>query len=149
MPLTYFQLWMTRLMGLLPDVARCTVCREPLTAAQISFNTLGDGLFCALHRNGNASALSADSWLLAQRMLRAPVSPLPSKSGRGGGRRICAASHCKPWSGTSSASCARPRRWDDWRVRKSAHFHSHKGWNLRPSLRTLKNQGLARLKIKH
>jgi DNA repair protein RecO (recombination protein O) len=74
MPLTYFQLWMTRLMGLLPEIGRCTVCRAPLTAGQISFNTLGDGLFCALHRNGSASALSADSWFLAQRMLRAPVS---------------------------------------------------------------------------
>src|ERR1035437_8534154 len=74
MPLTYFQLWMTRLMGLLPDIGHCTVCREPLTAGEASFNPLGDGLFCQAHRNGNASGLSADSWLLAQRMLRTPVS---------------------------------------------------------------------------
>jgi DNA repair protein RecO (recombination protein O) len=73
MPLTYFQLWMTRLMGLLPDIAHCTACGEALHAAEISFNSLGDGLFCALHGNGNANALSADSWQLAQRMLRAPV----------------------------------------------------------------------------
>lgn len=74
MPLTYFTLWMTRLMGLLPDLVRCTACGEPLQPGEISFNTYGDGLFCALHRNGNASALSPDSWQLAQRMLRAPVS---------------------------------------------------------------------------
>jgi DNA repair protein RecO (recombination protein O) len=74
MPLTYFQLWMTRLMGLLPDMGHCTACRRALVAGQISFNALGDGLFCPLHRNGSASELSADSWLLAQRMLRAPVS---------------------------------------------------------------------------
>jgi DNA repair protein RecO (recombination protein O) len=73
MPLTYFQLWMTRLMGLLPDIAHCTACGEALHAAEISFNSLGDGLFCALHGNGSANALSADSWQLAQRMLRAPV----------------------------------------------------------------------------
>ena len=30
MPLTYFSLWMTRLMGLLPDVAHCIVCGEVL-----------------------------------------------------------------------------------------------------------------------
>ena len=30
MPLTYFQLWMTRLMGLLPDIAHCTACGEAL-----------------------------------------------------------------------------------------------------------------------
>ena len=62
------------LMGLLPDIAHCTACGEALAAGETSFNTLGDGLFCAVHRNGNASELSADSWQLAQRMLRAPVA---------------------------------------------------------------------------
>ncbi|MGB6691789.1 MAG: DNA repair protein RecO, partial [Terracidiphilus sp.] len=62
MPLTYFSLWMTRLMGLLPDISRCTACGEALHAAEISFNVHSDGLFCAAHRNGNANALSADSW---------------------------------------------------------------------------------------
>ena len=61
-------------MGLLPDMGHCTACGETLTAGEASFNTLGDGLFCAVHRNGNASGLSADSWQLAQRMLRAPAS---------------------------------------------------------------------------
>ncbi|MGA3069822.1 MAG: DNA repair protein RecO [Terracidiphilus sp.] len=74
MALTYFSLWMTRLMGLLPDVAHCTACGEALRPGETSFNALGDGLFCALHRGGNASELSADSWQLAQRMLRAPAS---------------------------------------------------------------------------
>jgi DNA repair protein RecO (recombination protein O) len=74
MPLTYFQLWMTRLMGLLPDLVHCTACGEAFVAGEASFNTLGDGLFCPIHRNGNASELSADSWQLAQRMLRAPAS---------------------------------------------------------------------------
>jgi DNA repair protein RecO (recombination protein O) len=74
MALTYFSLWMTRLMGLLPDIAHCTACGEALQPGETSFNTLGDGLFCALHRNGNASPLSADSWQLAQRMLRAPAT---------------------------------------------------------------------------
>jgi len=74
MPLTYFQLWMTRLMGLLPDIAHCTACGETLHAAEVFFNTLGDGLFCPLHRGGSAGALSADSWQMAQRMLRAPAS---------------------------------------------------------------------------
>jgi len=87
MPLTYFSLWMTRLMGLLPDIGHCTACGEALVAGEISFNTLGDGLFCAAHRNGNASALSADSWQLAQRMLRAPAAafaaePWPRRRGQ-------------------------------------------------------------------
>ncbi len=79
MPLTYFSLWITRLMGLLPDVAHCTACGEPLIAGEVSFNTHADGLFCAVHRNGNASALSPDSWQLAQRMLRAPVAAFASE----------------------------------------------------------------------
>jgi DNA repair protein RecO (recombination protein O) len=74
MPLTYFQLWMTRLMGLLPDIAHCTACGAALQPGQASFNAHGDGLFCPLHRNGNSSDLSPDSWQLAQRMLRAPAS---------------------------------------------------------------------------
>jgi DNA repair protein RecO (recombination protein O) len=86
MPLTYFSLWMTRLTGLLPDIARCIVCGETLHAAEISFSSYADGLFCALHRNGSASDLSADSWQLAQRMLRAPASsfaaePWPRRRG--------------------------------------------------------------------
>ncbi len=74
MALTYFSLWMTRLMGLLPDMGRCTACGEALSAGEISFNPFVDGLFCALHRPGDASPLAADSWQLAQRMLRSPVS---------------------------------------------------------------------------
>ena len=89
MPLTYFSLWMTRLMGLLPDIARCIVCGEALAlhVAEISFSNSSDGLVCALHRNGSANALCADSWQLAQRMLRAPASafaaePWPRRRGQ-------------------------------------------------------------------
>ena len=74
MPLTYFELWMTRLMGLLPDVAHCTACGEPLHGAEVFFSNFADGLFCGVHRGGNASELCADSWQLARRMLREPVA---------------------------------------------------------------------------
>lgn len=74
MALTYFSLWMTRLMGLLPDLGRCIVCGEPLRAAEVWFSTSSDGLFCPLHAHGACIALSADSWQLAQRILRAPAS---------------------------------------------------------------------------
>jgi DNA repair protein RecO (recombination protein O) len=74
MALTYFSLWMTRLMGLLPDIGHCMVCGETLGAGEVRFNAYADGLFCGLHANGSGSGLSADSWQLAQRMLRAPTS---------------------------------------------------------------------------
>jgi len=80
MPLTYFQLWITRLMGLLPDIAHCTACGEALVAGETSFNNHADGLFCNVHRNGNASELSADSWQMAIRMLRAPVATFADES---------------------------------------------------------------------
>jgi DNA repair protein RecO (recombination protein O) len=87
MALTYFSLWMTRLMGLLPDLTHCMACGEPLRGAEVFYSSYGDGLFCALHRGGSASALSADSWQLAQRMLRAPVpafaaEPWPRRRGQ-------------------------------------------------------------------
>jgi DNA repair protein RecO (recombination protein O) len=73
MALTYFLLWMTRLMGLLPDIGHCIACGEALRADEISFSSYNDGLFCAVHRNGSANTLGADSWQMAQKMLRAPV----------------------------------------------------------------------------
>jgi len=89
MALTYFSLWMTRLMGLLPDTSRCMVCGEALAlhAAEVSYSSATDGFFCGVHANGSASALSADSRQLAQRMLRAPAStfagePWPRKRGQ-------------------------------------------------------------------
>ena len=86
MPLTYFSLWMTRLMGLLPDIGHCTACGKALAAGETSFDALGDGLFCPLHGSASSNALSADSWQLAQRMLRAPASafagePWPRRRG--------------------------------------------------------------------
>jgi DNA repair protein RecO (recombination protein O) len=74
MALTYFSLWMTRLMGLLPDIGHCMVCGEALGAGEVRFNEYADGLFCGLHANGSGSGLSSDSWQLAQRMLRAPAA---------------------------------------------------------------------------
>jgi DNA repair protein RecO (recombination protein O) len=74
MALTYFSLWMTRLMGLLPDIAHCMVCGDTLSEGEVRFNAYADGLFCGLHANGSGSGLSADSWQLAQRMLRAPAA---------------------------------------------------------------------------
>lgn len=87
LPLTYFELWMMRLMGLLPDVTRCIACGEALIAGETSFNAYADGLFCPVHRPAHASELSADSWQMALKMLRAPVGsfagePWPRRRGQ-------------------------------------------------------------------
>ena len=74
MALTYFQLWMTRLLGLLPSLGHCTVCRDPLQPAEVFFHPHHDGLYCGLHRGLGAQQLAPDSWQMGQRMLRAPIT---------------------------------------------------------------------------
>jgi DNA repair protein RecO (recombination protein O) len=74
MPLTYFSLWMTRLMGWLPDLTSCTACGERFAPGEASFHPQSDGLFCSLHRQGAGGLLSVDSWQLAQRILREPTT---------------------------------------------------------------------------
>jgi DNA repair protein RecO (recombination protein O) len=87
MPMTYFSLWMTRLMGWLPDLAACTVCADRFAPGEASYHPQSDGLFCPQHRQGSGSLLSADSWLLSQRILREPLTafldePWPRRRGQ-------------------------------------------------------------------
>jgi len=80
MPLTYFSLWLTRLMGWLPELTRCVACGEALSSSAVkSFHPQADGLFCDLHCTGGELTLSTDSWQLALRMLRAPVGSFASE----------------------------------------------------------------------
>ena len=74
MPLTYFMLWMSRLMGLLPDLTHCTACGEALVPEEVYFSFHTDGLFCAVHRHSNDNALSSDAWRVGLRMLKHPVA---------------------------------------------------------------------------
>lgn len=87
MPMTYFSLWITRLMGWLPELAGCTLCGERFAPGEASFHPQSDGLFCPLHRQGAGTTLSADSWVLAQRILREPITafiadPWPRRRGQ-------------------------------------------------------------------
>ena len=81
-PLTYFELWMTRLMGYLPDLSECIVCGHALNGSRAYFHALADGLMCANDKRLASSELSGESRQLATRMLRLPllsISPLPSE----------------------------------------------------------------------
>src|SRR5579864_2246639 len=46
MPVTYFQLWMTRLVGFLPEFSECMVCGRALNGSRAYFHALADGLMC-------------------------------------------------------------------------------------------------------
>ena len=80
MPITYFALWITRLMGWLPDLSHCLLCGAALASVSAQFYAGADGLFCSAHErrqeagSGQGALLTADSQALAVRIFRAPVS---------------------------------------------------------------------------
>lgn len=81
MPVTYFGLWIPRLLGWLPELSRCTACEEPLLGRAGYFHPEMDGLVCEAHRPMGARVLAAESLLLAQRMLRQPVAKFAAGEG--------------------------------------------------------------------
>jgi DNA repair protein RecO (recombination protein O) len=73
MPVTYFDLWLTRLVGFLPELEECIVCGRTLNGSRAYFHALADGLTCPDDKRLASSEISAESRLLAARMFRAPV----------------------------------------------------------------------------
>jgi DNA repair protein RecO (recombination protein O) len=76
MPVTYFELWMTRLVGFLPDLSECVVCGRTLNGSRAWFHALADGLMCADDKRLASSEISSDSRALAGQMFRSPVESL-------------------------------------------------------------------------
>jgi DNA repair protein RecO (recombination protein O) len=86
MPLTYFDLWIVRLIGLLPDLGQCTACGTILNGHRAYFHALADGLLCARDKRLASSEISAESRVLAAEMFRAPLenfsgAPWPRQRG--------------------------------------------------------------------
>jgi len=73
MPVTYFELWLTRLVGFLPELTECIVCGRSLISSRAWFHALADGLMCAADKRLASSEISSESRDLAARMFRAPV----------------------------------------------------------------------------
>jgi DNA repair protein RecO (recombination protein O) len=76
MPLTYFELWLTRLTGFLPELSACGECGLDLEGERAFYHVLADGLMCAEHKRLASSQLSAESRAWAARMFRTPVAAL-------------------------------------------------------------------------
>jgi DNA repair protein RecO (recombination protein O) len=74
MPVTYFSLWVTRLMGWLPDLSRCLFCGTSLAGQPAWFHLAQDGFVCSEHHGNQGMMLSPDSLSLALRAFRAPAS---------------------------------------------------------------------------
>lgn len=79
-PITYFELWMARLMGYLPDLSECLACGRVLNGSRAYFHALADGLMCPEHKRLASSEMSAESRQLAAQMLRVPLSKLSAAS---------------------------------------------------------------------
>jgi len=73
MPITYFELWLTRLVGFLPELTECVVCGRNLNGSRAYFHVLADGLMCADDKRLASSEISSESRSLAAQMFRAPV----------------------------------------------------------------------------
>jgi len=73
MPVTYFELWLTRLTGFLPELTECIECGRSLNGSRAWFHALADGLRCADDKRLASSELSGESRVLAAQMFRAPV----------------------------------------------------------------------------
>jgi DNA repair protein RecO (recombination protein O) len=73
MPVTYFDLWLTRLVGFLPELSECVVCGRNLNSERAWFHALADGLMCADDKRLASSEISSESRSLAAKMFRAPV----------------------------------------------------------------------------
>jgi DNA repair protein RecO (recombination protein O) len=73
MPVTYFDLWLTRLVGFLPELTECIVCGRELDGDRAYFHALADGLMCVDDKRLASSELSNYSRRLAAQMFRAPV----------------------------------------------------------------------------
>lgn len=72
-PLTYFDLWVARLTGILPEMGACMACGETLNGQKAYFHVLADGLMCARDKRLASSEMSAESRQLAAEMFRTPV----------------------------------------------------------------------------
>ncbi|HTV07238.1 MAG TPA: DNA repair protein RecO [Acidobacteriaceae bacterium] len=79
LPVTYFGVWMVRLMGWMPEIVRCTVCGRPFAGEPAYFESQQDGLVCMEHRHPAARALSAESLRTAARMFREPIAALAAE----------------------------------------------------------------------
>jgi DNA repair protein RecO (recombination protein O) len=78
MPVTYFDLWLTRLVGFLPELTECVVCGRDLNGSRAYYHALADGLMCPEDKRLASSEISSDSRALAAKMFRAPVDSFAS-----------------------------------------------------------------------
>ena len=76
LPVTYFALWMNRLMGWMPELGHCVVCGLDLRGATVWYSATSDGVTCPDDRRTESIALSAESTGIAVQIFRGKVKEL-------------------------------------------------------------------------
>jgi DNA repair protein RecO (recombination protein O) len=76
LPVTYFALWMNRLMGWMPELGHCVVCGLDLRGGTVWYSATSDGVTCEDDRRGGSLGLPAASVMEAQRVFRGTVGEL-------------------------------------------------------------------------
>jgi len=79
LPVTYFGLWILRLMGWMPDIVHCTLCGRSFAREPAYFHIEADGLLCSDHKQPAARVLSSGSLEIAARILHTPVAALATE----------------------------------------------------------------------
>jgi len=79
MPVTYFALWMGRLMGWMPELGHCVVCGLDLRGGAVWYSAMSDGVTCEDDRRAGSVVLSAESVKDAQRIFRGTVKELAAE----------------------------------------------------------------------
>ncbi len=76
LPVTYFALWMNRLMGWMPTLGHCAVCGLDLQGQAVWYSPTVDGVTCGDDRLAGSVRLSAESVQEARRMFQAAVGEM-------------------------------------------------------------------------
>ena len=80
LPVTYFCLWMNRLMGWMPELGHCTVCGLDLRGQRVWWSPAGDGVTCYDDRRAGSRALSAESVAESYRIARSSLPQLAEEA---------------------------------------------------------------------
>jgi DNA repair protein RecO (recombination protein O) len=76
LPVTYFCLWMNRLMGWMPELGHCVACGLDLRGQPVYWSPAADGVTCLDDRSAGSRIVSAVSVLESHRMARSALVDL-------------------------------------------------------------------------
>jgi DNA repair protein RecO (recombination protein O) len=76
LPVTYFCLWMNRLMGWMPELGHCAACGLDLRGHTVYWSPTADGVTCYDDRRPGSRALTAASVTESHRIARTPLADL-------------------------------------------------------------------------